>query len=48
MHNDDKDIEKKHRDSKIHKRKDKHGNEQSRNEFDVVSMSVSEDFRTKV
>ena len=40
MHNDDKEIYKKNRDSKIHKIKAEHGNEQSRKEFDAVNMYV--------
>ena len=46
MHNDDKEIRKQYR---RHKRKvDDGGNEQTRKAFDVVNMSMSNIYRTKV
>ena len=48
MHNDGKEIEKKHKDSKRQKRKVEHGNEQSRKEIDALNICVSKVSRTEV
>ena len=40
MHDDDKEIEKKHKDSKRQKRKVEHEKEQSRKEFDALNICV--------